>query len=78
MKRLFTVFLLLLLVLPKVFTADTIEEFLEELPLTNIRILEKESFYGKIFEIMFEQPVDHNDPSKGKFSQRLYLSHTDR
>ena len=26
---------------------------------------------------MFEQPLDHKDPSKGSFTQRLYISHVD-
>jgi hypothetical protein len=31
-------------------------------------------FYGA-FELFVEQPVDHNDPSKGTFTQKLYLNH---
>lgn len=55
----------------------SIETFLRELPIKNIKILEKESFYSHIYEVMFEQPLDHNDPSRGSFTQRLYISHVD-
>ncbi len=78
MKRILPAILLLHLFLPSVFSAATIEEFFEELPLTNIKILEKESFYGSIYEIMFEQPIDHMHPELGTFSQRLYVSHYDK
>lgn len=78
MKRNLTIISLLLLFLSNAFSASTIEEFLEELPLTNIRVLEKESFYGSIYEVMFEQPIDHKHPELGSFSQRLYISHYDQ
>jgi hypothetical protein len=58
-------------------SGGTIEDFLEQLPVSNVRVLEKEAFYSSIYEVMFEQPVDHSDPSKGTFMQRLYISHTD-
>lgn len=54
-----------------------LEEFLKELPLKNLKILEKEAFYNTIYEVMFEQPVDHKNPEKGTFEQRLYISHID-
>ncbi len=78
MKRALIFTLTLLLSIPAIFAAETIEEFFEELPVSNIRVLEKESFYGSIYEVMFEQPIDHNDPDKGTFSQRLYVSHYDK
>lgn len=58
-------------------SAGSIEEFLSELPVSDIRVLEKEAFYSSIYEVMFEQPIDHNDPSRGTFTQRIYISHTD-
>lgn len=55
---------------------SSIEEFLSHMPLKNVRVLEKESFYSHIYEVMFEQPIDHRHPEKGSFYQRLYISHT--
>lgn len=78
MKQKLSFIFILCLLSTAVFAAETIEEFLKELPVDNIRVLEKESFYGSIYEVMFEQPVDHKDPSRGSFMQRLYISHYDR
>lgn len=78
MKRNLTIISVLLLFLSSAFSATTIEEFLEELPVTNIKVLEKESFYGSIYEVMFEQAIDHKNPDLGSFSQRLYISHYDK
>lgn len=55
---------------------SSIEDFLSKLPLKNVKVLERESFYSQIYEVMFEQPVDHRNPEKGSFFQRLYISHT--
>ncbi len=32
--------------------------------------------FTEAFELMIEQPVDHNDASKGSFNQKVYLSHS--
>ncbi len=69
--------LLAFIVLMPVCAAGSIEEFLKELPLENVKVLEKEAFYSHIYEVMFEQPIDHNNPDMGSFSQRLYISHVD-
>lgn len=77
MKRILTISLLLSFLLSAAYSRVSIEEFLKELPVTNIRVLEKESFYGSIYEVMFEQLIDHHNPEKGSFLQRLYISHYD-
>ena len=33
--------------------------------------------YDRQFEIIFTQPLDHNNPAGVKYKQRVYLSHTD-
>jgi len=33
------------------------------------------SHIAKTYELQFKQPVDHSDPSKGYFNQKVYLSH---
>lgn len=74
------VWILLLLIQPisGVAATGTIEEFLEKLPLENVQVLEREAFYSHIYEVMFQQPLDHKNPEKGYFPQRLYISHVDR
>lgn len=54
-----------------------LDEFLEQIDATEIRILNGESLYEKIVEVMIEQPVDHRQPDGEKFLQRLYISHAD-
>ncbi len=78
MKRFLISVILTLLFIPLMIAAETIEEFIKELPISNVKILERESFYGSIYEIMFEQAIDHNNPALGSFSQRLYISHVDK
>jgi len=72
------VLLLLLLVFLPIHAGESLEDFLKELPLKNIRVLEKEAFYSNIYEIYFEQPLDHANPDAGTFTQRLYISHIDK
>ncbi|MEX0987579.1 MAG: S28 family serine protease, partial [Bacteroidales bacterium] len=72
--------LLLILLFILSATADateSIDEFLKRLPLENIKILEREAFYSNIYEVQFEQPLDHENPAAGSFTQRLYISHVD-
>jgi len=78
-KLLRPMFLLILAVLPvwHLSAATELEDFLETLPLKGLKVIEKEAFYSHIYEVMFEQPIDHAHPEKGTFFQRLYISHTD-
>ncbi|WP_298754507.1 S28 family serine protease [uncultured Psychroserpens sp.] len=44
--------------------------------IPNIVSIEKKqptSHFDENYEIWFEQPIDHNDPSKGTFKQRVFL-----
>jgi hypothetical protein len=69
--------LLITLLVSPLHASVSIEKFISALPAENIRVLEKEAFYSNIYEIMFEQPIDHNNPEKGSFQQRIYVSHID-
>lgn len=77
MKRTFLLLLLSVTFWLQLNAAGTLEEFLSELPVTDIKYLEKEYIYDQILEVMIEQPLDHNNPDGPKFSQRLYISHID-
>ena len=54
-----------------------LDEFLERINAVEVRVLESESIYDKIVEVMIEQPLDHRNPEGEKFTQRLYISHID-
>jgi hypothetical protein len=75
--RRLTLLLPIILLITPLQASVSIEEFISDLPVENIRVLEKEAFYSHIYEIMFEQPLDHTNPEKGSFEQRIYVSHID-
>lgn len=57
-------------------TADLLER-LRALPGVQATEIAPPSAYARAFEILVTQPVDHHDPSRGTFQQRLLLSHRD-
>jgi len=75
-KILFLVSLLVFLLLPSV-AADQLKEFLAHIDAKDIRLLEGESNYDTILEILIEQPIDHRNPDGETFLQRVYISHID-
>ncbi|MFC2089179.1 S28 family serine protease [Bacteroidota bacterium] len=75
MKKIIMICFWIILPLSTAHAVSSLEEFLKELKVKDIRILEKEAFYSKIFEVSFTQPIDHRNPDLGSFDQRLYISH---
>ncbi len=67
---------LVFLLLPS-FGAVQLQEFLAQIEAKDIRLLEGESNYDTIMEILIEQPIDHHFPDGDKFLQRIYISHID-
>ncbi len=56
-------------------TSKTFEERLENLDnVTSVTKMESTEF-GEKYLLTFEQPIDHKDPSKGHFTQRVFLGH---
>lgn len=45
--------------------------------IQQITKLDAQDHFKFEYEILIEQPLDHNDPSAGKFEQRVFLSHLD-
>lgn len=54
-----------------------LDEFLSRKEVKEVRILENESIFERILEVIIEQPLDHRNPEGETFSQRLYISHVD-
>jgi len=54
-----------------------LDDFLNRKEVKEVRILENESIFERILEVIIEQPLDHRNPEGETFSQRLYISHVD-
>jgi len=67
MKRVLLIWSLLTIVLLQVHSAIRLDEFLERIEVTEIRVLQSESIYDSILEIMIEQPVDVVEYYIGRF-----------
>ena len=58
---------------------DNIEVLLKKrLPNAKIKRLEANNSFADVFEILLEQPLDHNNPKAGTFQHRLFLHHRSR
>ena len=55
----------------------TFDEKLYALPDLDITELTPQNGYPRQFEIYISQPLDHNNPNGGRFSQQFFLSHRD-
>ena len=56
---------------------NSIESALFELPDVAFKEIKTPDGYKAAYELKIKQPLDHTDPSKGHFYQRVYLSHKD-
>ena len=52
-------------------------ESLESIPGITVTELEATDHFERLFEIMIEQPVDHNNPDGATFNQKVFLGHVD-
>jgi hypothetical protein len=52
-------------------------EKLQNLPEVQVKSIEADSLYKEAFEVMLVQPLDHCNPEKGNFQQRIHVSHCD-
>ncbi|MDA3816609.1 MAG: S28 family serine protease [Prolixibacteraceae bacterium] len=51
---------------------------LENLPhIVSVKEIEHHSFFKATYEVMFKQYLDHEDPQKGTFLQRVFISNYD-
>lgn len=77
MKKLFLSVILLTAFLLYGHAIVHLEDFLNRKEVKEVRILESESIFDRILEVMIEQPVDHRNPDGETFTQRIYISHID-
>jgi len=49
---------------------------LSAIPGLDIKPIEAVDYFTEAYEIMVEQPLDHNNPDGEKFKQQVFLSHT--
>jgi len=77
MKKFFLLWVLLTCVLLTSGASIKLDEFLSSAKVKEVRMLENESIFDRILEVMIEQPLDHRNPDGETFSQRLYISHVD-
>lgn len=71
--------ILLLLITLFSFQANAQELYNRLMSLANVRSVEQvdKGFFNERYIVMFEQPVDHKNPSRGKFEQRVIIGHSD-
>ncbi|MDX8338742.1 S28 family serine protease [Draconibacterium sp. IB214405] len=74
MKK-FQFLLILLLLSALTFAQNTLKGFLENQPeIKSVEQMDCTDFFAAKYKIMVEQPVDHSDPSKGTFLQRVLIA----
>ena len=77
MKKSFLTWVVVTFVLFQAGATVKLDDFLSREYVTEVRVLESESNFDRILEVMIEQPVDHRNPDGETFTQRLYISHID-
>jgi hypothetical protein len=77
MKKLILLGALLFLFAIQALALGTLDDFLKREEVKEVRILQNESTFERILEVMIEQPLDHNNPTGKTFIQRIYISHAD-
>jgi hypothetical protein len=75
MKKLFSLLLLLILVFPAFAQISSLEKKLFELPDVIFSTVEIPEGFDEAYKLSVRQPIDHKDPQKGYFYQRVFLSH---
>lgn len=75
MKKFFSVLVFLFVSALTVLAGDGILEKLQRIPqISDIQKMKVETF-DEYYQFWFEQPIDHTDPSKGTFRQKVLLGH---
>ena len=75
MKRIVTLYLLIFVSLYGQAQKENIEKILSELPDVTFKVVKSSEGYQSMYVLMVKQPLDHTNPAKGFFHQKVYLSH---
>jgi len=81
MQKNIAITLAILLLGCKLVSAKTDSSFylkLKALPFEKITSLETGKFFTERYEIIIEQPLDHNNPDRGTFPQRFFIAHNNK
>lgn len=75
MRKVFSVLVFLLFYSLTVFAGEEVLKKLQQIPqVSGIQKMDVD-FFEEYYQFWFEQPIDHTDPSKGTFKQRVLLGH---
>ena len=77
MKKLFLTGALLVFVALQALAIVSLDDFLSQKGIKEVRTLQNESTFERIIEVLIEQPIDHRNPEGESFMQRVYISHVD-
>lgn len=69
-------FLLNISFIKNIYSQDFLDR-LKSLPGVEVKVLRPMAHFQQVYEIMVEQDIDHNNPSIGKFKQKIFLYHYD-
>lgn len=75
MKRLTLVLSILILAGSVLAQSTSLETFLKAQPeIKSVEAISGNDFFNSTYKVMFEQAVDHSDPAKGTFLQRVFIA----
>lgn len=75
MARSFSCLILLLISAFGSLHAQSLDIFFEETPGVTVVNVDSVAEYMAVYELAISQPLDHNDASKGDFTQKVFVSH---
>lgn len=75
MRRILSTLVLVFVLSAAVFADSGVLEKLKQIPaVSDIQKMDVD-FFEEYYQFLYEQPVDHNDPAKGTFKQKVLLGH---
>lgn len=75
MKKLYIIFIFLLISAITFAQLSQLDEFLNSQPqIKEIKVIPGNDFFVKTYQVMVRQPLDHNDTTKGFFLQRVFVA----
>lgn len=72
------IFVYFLLQVGFVFANSSVETFLSSLPAVEFEKIETMEGFEASYKLYINQPLDHDNPGRGTFSQKMYLNHKSR